>query len=467
MASALQLHPAAGRHPRQRLEVTSLLALGGTGVVVVAAVLYGWEALLIAAVFAVPLVVAIRARPQRGVLILTALVPFDGLLLIVPHGQTAKSWKEALVLAILGATFVAPEEARGARGRRLPRWALPLSLFVLLALVSAIEIGGQQALTGFRIDFIYVLLAWAVWRCPLSSTERDRLVTILMAMGVITAVVGLAQQVIGPDRLNALGYQYNGAIRTTGPFLRSFSTFSDPFAFAFFLMVVVLVCLPVALSEPRRTRNRYFLLLLPVLAASLALTFVRGAWLGLAVGLAYLGWRRHRVLFVAVPFLLVAVLYLPSSVATAALSGSTLAERGSGWQANLDQVVSHPLGVGIGSSGAAGEKVASLESAGTTQRVANFEINQVFIPDNYYYKTVYELGVIGLWLFMVFLVSAFLSSRAASLRLSGRDAALSLGITAQVAAVAAASTVTTYLELFPAPVLFWLLLAVVATCDRE
>jgi hypothetical protein len=81
------------------------------------------EAVLPLATLAVvaPLGVALTRRPQRGLLVLAALVPFDGLLLLVPDlPALAAGWKEALVLSTLAATFVAPASVRAAT-RHSPR----------------------------------------------------------------------------------------------------------------------------------------------------------------------------------------------------------------------------------------------------------------------------------------------------------------------------------------------------------
>ena len=45
----------------------------------------------------VVLVLALVDRPQRGILLLACLVPFDGLLLLVPHPGLVDGWKEGLV----------------------------------------------------------------------------------------------------------------------------------------------------------------------------------------------------------------------------------------------------------------------------------------------------------------------------------------------------------------------------------
>jgi hypothetical protein len=324
-------------------------------------------------------------------------------------------------------------------------------------LVSAILVGGLQAAVAIKIGFFYLLVFAIVWRCPLDARERDRLVTILMAVGCVTAAVGIAQQLLGQERLAALGYEYNVTIRTAGGFLRSFSTFNQSFPFALFLMLVLLVGLPIALTDPRRLRNRLFLLGLPVYGLGLLSTIVRAAWLGLAVGLLYLGLRRFRSLLLPLPLALVALLFLPSSLGAAALSSSSSRERVGLWESNVATVLAHPLGVGIGASGSASEKSAQLAGSDAS----------IYQPDNYYYKTLYELGLLGLWLLLLLLVSAFLAVRGAAAQLSGVDAALAEGVAASVLAAAVVSTVATYFEIFPMDVYFWLLLGVVATCPAD
>jgi hypothetical protein len=441
----------------------AVLGFGATLVAVVGVISGKWGLpILLGLALVVPLVFALRRRPQRGVIVLVALAPFDGLRLISHLPSSVSSWKELLVLAILGATFLAPPEAR-AKGdhRRLPSWSPAVIGLLVLGLVSATVVGGEQAITGFRIDYFYLLLAVAVWRCPLSKREKDRFVTVLMVTGAITALVGIAQQVMGGARLNALGYPYNTVIVTAGGHLRSFSTFASNFEFAFFLMVVLLVGLPCALSDTRRLRNRAFLAYLPVFAAALLLTFTRGAWLGLAVGGVYLGMRRYRLLLLAVPAVVLAFAFLPGSITSTSFSPTSLGERGVGWQQNLDQVLSHPFGVGIGATGAAAAKVAQLQ-AGGTQVDTSVPGSPTYQPDNYYYKTVYELGVLGLWLWILLLASAFASAARIARSKSGSESSFALGVAACVAAAAVASLVATFFEVFPMDLLFWLLISTVA-----
>ena len=435
---------------RTRLAVA---AVGGGNGLVLFALMTGAGLHLVALAVVAPLAVGLTRRPQRGLLVLAALVPFDGLLLLAPRlPAIAAGWKEALVLGTLAATFFAPPSARAAAPRRLPGWVPAAGGLLVLALASALVVGGLQAAWGLKIGFFFVLVAAIAWRCPLDGHERDALVTILCVAGFITAVYGLVQQVLGPANLHALGYEYNTAIRTTGGFLRSFSSFDNPFGFGYFLMLVLLVGVPHALDRPDRLRSRAFLLASPVLVAGLASTFVRGAWVGLFVGLAYLGAVRFPRLLLGLPFAVVGLLLLPSGVSSAAFSSSSGAERVVGWESNIAEITGRPLGVGLGSSNAAAEKVAG---AGRTETV--------FHPDNEYYRAAYELGALGLWLTVLLLVSAFLSTRAVAVGVPGGDGVFALAVSSTVLAAAAASVVATYFDTFPNNVYFWLFLGVVAS----
>ncbi|HEV3402513.1 MAG TPA: O-antigen ligase family protein [Acidimicrobiales bacterium] len=399
-----------------------------------------------------PLAVALARRPQRGIVLLAFLVPFDGLLLLAPSlPPWAAGWKEVLLLATLLATVVAPAEARAGPGPP-PPWAPAVAGLLALALLSALTVGGLQAVWGLKVAFFFVLVVVAVRRCPLDRGERDLLVTLLMVVGVVVAVYALAQQALGHRRLNALGYEYNTVIRSAGGFLRSFSTFTQPFGMGYFLMLVLLVGAAHALGEPRRLRSRAFVLAVPVLGMGLAFSFVRGAWVGLAVGLAYLGFTRFRVLLLGIPLAAVGLLFLPADVSSAALAPTSGIQRVEAWQEKLSRITANPLGVGVGASSSASEKVT--EATGT---------GEIFHPDNQYYKAVYELGVLGLWLLVLLLVAAFRSAHTAARASPTGDSLFALSTAAMVLAASSASLVATYLDIFPMDVYFWLFLAVTHT----
>jgi hypothetical protein len=413
---------------------------------------------LLLAALVIPGLLAIARRPQRGVLALTLLIPFSGLLIIAPGKPPfAEGWKEALALYTLAWSFLSTWDKPRVK-HPAPRLVQPLAVYFGVAAASALLVGGTQGLVGLKIGFFWVVMGLTVWRTPLDARDRDRLVSLLMIGGLLTAVYGLAQQKIGDVGLANLGYAYNTNIRYTGSFVRSFSSFPNPFAFASFLTFVLIICVPVCLEEIKRYRNFIFLLLTPVLLAALVFTFVRGAWLALGLGMLYLALRKYRVLLLPVPFALLALAVLPGSFSTSAFESTSFGERQVGWSQNISKVVSAPFGNGIGTTGASAEK---------TVIVTHDVSRRVYQPDNQYFKVLYELGVIGLWIFVLLYAALLVTARRVESELTGTDRAMAMGVTGLVIGAIAASFVATWLEIFPNDLYLWTMLAVVLTATHE
>jgi putative inorganic carbon (HCO3(-)) transporter len=409
------------------------------------------SALLLAVLVAAPVGLWIAQRPQRGVLLLVATVPYWGLDTILP---IPSGWKEALALYTLLWTLLSIV-FKPRPHYPLPKVAQPFVAYFAIALASAAVVRGTQAEIGVKVGFFWVLMAVMVWLRPLDARERDRVITIMMVNALITALVGLLQQVVGASRLVSLGYDYNTTVRFTGHFLRSFSTFKLPFDFGFYLALVIVVGTSISLREPRRPRSIFFFASLPIITLGLLFTFVRGAYLVVGIGMLYLAVTRFRWLFLGVPVALLLLLLVPGQYATPTLGATSLGQRSQSWTDHISTIFD-PVGHGIGLTGSAGEKV---------QQVLKLN-NDVYQPDNQYFKTIYELGVLGLFFFVLLLLSAFWTARAAVPRLHGRDQALAEGLSAHILGVMAACFVATYFEIFPMDFFFWLLLSIVVTCDR-
>src|SRR4051794_11297213 len=191
-------------HPSSALAIGSFVTIGA---VVVGAVCVGAGRLVLLAAMGVVAYAVIAPRPQRAILVLAAVAPFDGLLLVIPAPSFFAGWKEALLLGAWAAAL------RGGvhdlRSRRAPAWLLPAALLTAVSAVSAIHAGGYAGLVGLKVSTFWLLLGVLAWAFPLDQRERDRLVTIFISAGAVVAAVGVAQQVIGADRLHSMGYKYN------------------------------------------------------------------------------------------------------------------------------------------------------------------------------------------------------------------------------------------------------------------
>jgi len=442
-----------------------LVVLAATGLVVSA--VFSVVVEFLAAAVVGPLLWGVVRRPQRGILALAALVPFDGMLEIVHHSLLVQYWKEVLVVFIFASTFLAPAEARGTKGRPRPAWLAGLLAWLALGVVSGIIVGGSTAAYGIKLAFFYCLLPWAVWRCPLDARDRDRLVTILVGVGAVQAVIGVLQQGIGPTRLANLGFPYNTTIRFAGSLLRSFGTFSYPQVLGLFMMIVILVGATFALADLKRPRSRFFVAMLPLYLAAMILSVTRGALLGTALGAAYLAWRRYRAMLVLLPLAVVALVFVPSNLGGSLLSSTSAQERVATWSAVLPSVGSAPLGHGIGTSGSAvgrgpiGSAQAAASAAASSANGGGGS-GTTGIPDNYYVLTVLELGLPGLWFFLLMLLAIFLETRRAGGGLTGEPSHFCEAISAMTLAAMVAALFETYFEIFPMDLYFWLLVGVAA-----
>lgn len=400
--------------------------------------------------------VALR-RPQTGVLALVALVPFHGLLAVLP--VTTSYWKEMCVLAIVLASALAGPAHRA--GSSQLQWATPLALLVPFGVISAVVTHGSAAFFPVKIAFFYLLLLVVIWRFPFTPRDKDRLVTILLATATASAAFGLAQQVLQGDRLVEMGYAWGEQIRTTGPLLRSFGTFNQPFPFGLFLMVALLAGLSAALIEPGRLRSRLYWPAAALILPALVFSVVRASYVGLLVGLVVLGLTQdariirvlRRLLAVGVLGFLAFLAFPSGSGSVSALfSSSSLQQRISHWTESFRLVLFHPLGTGLGNTGSSAVRTGP-----------GFDpLNPPYQPDNQYLKILIELGVVGMALYalLVALMVWSLLQLIRHLPAGSIDHAFACTALACTAAACVAGVFATYLEIFPLDLLFWTLPAV-------
>ncbi|MBY6538331.1 O-antigen ligase family protein [Rhodococcus sp. BP-349] len=411
---------------------------------------------------------AVFHRPQLGVLLVAAFVPLNGLLAILPLPGFVAGWKEGLVIFTLGSAWIRRSRALGVRRPTLlmPWWPAA-ALFLVFGTASALLSFGVIGFVGIKVTFFYLLLVAILWLAPFDARDRDHLVTILMGMGAFTSLVGIAQLLAGPAALVALGYEYGTQVRTSGGLLRTFSTFNLPFPFGLYVMLSLLVGGAVALANPMRRRNLLFLCASPVMVVAMSSAIVRAALLGLAVGLIYMTIIRFRALgglLVIMAALVGAILPFVPKITSVFFSSSSLNERGGRWNEVIEKVRTHWLGEGLGSSGAAADRISSAAGENIT---GSQGLSTNYQPDNYYVKTALELGPIGLWAVIALLVTALIWCTRLSRTLPGQDGALTLGVGASIVAAMFASLVATYFEIFPIDVYFWLLLGVVGCAAAQ
>lgn len=305
----------------------------------------------------------------------------------------------------------------------------------MLAVLYVIDLGGAHDLAWFQqsrlvIEVLALLVAGMALPAPRRALRWG--VRSLVVTGTAVAIWGLLQQVIGVSGLLALGYTYGESVRTFGPFLRSFGTLDDPFAYA---AVLLFALAAVALwMRPGLGANLLACVLLLGLLASLVRT---AALIVVVLAALWLLRRDHAApalaLIAACAVAAVGLLAFPTDAQTqrniaAGRMTFTLNGRTDAWRTALGEPHEWVLGRGVGEIGTGAQRAAQglvAAEAGTagTGRQASISV------DSGYLATVADVGLLGLAVLWVLLGRAGTLLWTA-MRAGSREAALGLGVLA-------------------------------------
>jgi putative inorganic carbon (HCO3(-)) transporter len=318
---------------------------------------------------------------------------------------------------------------RLARGEARKGWPLawPLVAFagatVLAALLS--DWPGDSLFSARKVLLLGGL--WVVHDALPDARAAARALTALLAVLGVVGAVGVLQVTFCAE----LGVWAPVLGRVAKRCDRAHAFYSIYMTFAGVLDVVLLAALPELLRA--RGRPRWMSGAWLVALVALALTYVRGAWLGLAAGVTALAAalpRRRRVLFGAIVVLAVGLLLLPGvrervrSIADP--TDPTSSERWLMWRSGVQMALDHPLfGIGPGQVRRVYPEYAAPEVANKHRGHLHSSPMQILV----------ERGILGLaawlWVFAAFFVRA----RHVGRRVAG-DARASALVAGAVAATA-------------------------------
>ncbi len=352
-------------------------ALGaGIGVAVVVASPVG----ALAVVAGIALAVAIAASPVIGLHALGAVAA------LLPFGVIPISFGVQLTFvdALLGAIMLGWlwRAAIGRASATLTPAGRLLLLFLVVA--SAALLAGHAyaplsapVVRGFLKYAVATALMLAVVNLVRDARQVRALVTSLVVTGTVAAVVGLAIHaqprttiVELLSSLSVIGYPAGRDVlrflpapnNTYSDVLRATGTSIDPNVFGGMLMLAAAL-MAGQWFDPRRALPRPLLALMLVVAvAAMVASHSRGAWVGLAVAIAYLATFRYRRLWLLAVPLALALAYLPIGQDVLERLASGLTFRDPAAALRLDEyrqaislISAYPiLGVGFGGAPEAG-----------------------------------------------------------------------------------------------------------------
>ncbi len=325
-------------------------------------------ALLIGAAGAIVIIADVRAA-LWGTIGVVALLPFA----VVPvHVGLTLTLLEVTSLATITtwfATLMLRRDQRLATGTQALLIILFLGETAFAFLIGVTNGYTTSTFHDYGKFLLSVLLVFVVWNVATNLDDARRLVTVLLLGGGSAAALGLGLYAGGAGltirvlaRLIPYGYPSSRIVRyiedNPAKSMRLTSTSVDPNSFGGLLAVIVVLACAMVIARHRSISRWISLPVFAVCSIAALLTYSRGAWVGIAAGLAVLALLRYRWLILPgiLAMIPVAFLGLGSGFVHRMWLGLTLQDPATKLRLNeyrnaLAIIKQHPVfGVGFGNA---------------------------------------------------------------------------------------------------------------------
>ena len=392
-------------------------------------------------------VIATLVRPEIGLYLLVIAVPFSSVREISLGGMTVGA-AEALIGLVL-ASWLAQMLARGRVAPTLPPLTLPLVLFLGTALLSmpgalSLKYSLKEVIKWIEVLGLYVFAANVLDR------HRARiLIYVTLLTGTAAALHGWYQffSHSGPE-----------GFLLFGRFMRAYGTFEQPNPYAGYLGLTAPLALSLALRGREIRRSKVWKAsgrglsefsacagAFGIVTVAMAMSWSRGAWIGLAAATAAVSFARSRraaVAFATLTTVGALILILgsfqllpealtqrfadflpyvrPFDVRGVEVTDANFAviERMAHWQAGWQMWAEHPWrGVGIG----------NYEPIYPAYYIPPWE-ESLGHAHNYYLNVAAETGLIGLLAYLALWGAAFWQTGQVIRRSTGWEKAVAVGV---------------------------------------
>jgi O-antigen ligase len=224
------------------------------------------------------------------------------------------------------------------------------------------------------------------------ESERDirRMIRFLILSSLVPLFVAFIQ----------IFSNFNLQIFSLEPFFRVKSTLTHPNAYAFYLVMIIVLSMSIFLHQRLKFNRTSFFLLIVLLLLPLIFTYTRSAWIGLVLAIFSMGILQSRKLLIFAPLAFYGIVLVFPIVFQRfdpifnpeLFQYTSLAWRIKLWSASIPYFLSSPiLGNGLGSF-----------------QLIGYEIDEWFaVAHNDYLRILVETGVIGFSGFILLLFSLF------------------------------------------------------------
>lgn len=361
---------------------------------------------------------------------------------VLPIPIFSSMWDEGLLILLIVIALWRAFETN----RQLPSIRKPLLAFVVLGLAYVVfnlqHVGIN--IEGFRAIYQYILAFFIGFYLLQYRSDAKRIIEIMVVVASLVALYGVFQFVIGVE-VPASWLDANETMRT-----RAFSIVQSPNILGSYMVMMAPIAIGLAISD-RSWRRWLWLALALIMLAALVFTGSRGAWFAFFGAIGLFSLFINRKLFIMLIILAVLAAFFVPQVSSRldSLFDATYLEKSSNdgriarWLGAYDMMRGEPIfGLGLGKYGGA---------------VGNRNFGTTYV-DSYYFKTLAEMGIAGLSLYIWLMIVLLRNGYAAWIKEKGRRSYLLYGsVLAGLLGVVLHNAVENIFEVPFMNTFFWLL----------
>jgi O-antigen ligase len=315
------------------------------------------------------------------------------------------------------------------------------------------------SLEGFRAIVQYMLWYFVVIQLIKGENSAKAITGFFVVVAAALAVYGVYQYAAGVEMPAGWTDHNEATLRT-----RVYAIFTSPNVFGSLLTLAAPMSVSMIMISRKKAAKAAFSVMTLFIAASLAFTFSRGAWIGFIVAVGvYVLIKDKRLIIPCIIAAVLVVICVPSiggrigyMLSSEYIESSLRGGRLVRWITGLKIFADYPvLGVGLGQFGGA------VAMNNDIKFIVDNQVTEAFYMDNYFLKTALESGIVGLAAFVGLMYSVFINGiRTVRMASTNVSKELSTGILAGLCGVIVHNFVENIFEVPMMTSLFWMFVAV-------
>lgn len=304
---------------------------------------------------------------------------------IMPYFFLSSIWDELLILLL----FMFILFQRNPAPRPFPVISKPMLAFFIVGLAYLTIDMEQWGITieGFRSVYQYILAFFIGYYLLSQKEDVQKYLYFMIGLAFAIGLYGILQKFIGVQTPQSWIDAGEGIT------FRAFSIVQSPNVLGSYMILMIPITLSFLFIEKKPVVKLLLIIILLTMLGALYLSLSRGAWLAIVMSFAMIGSLYNRkVLLLGLSIALLSLIFVPAvNQRVSHLFSKTYLEKSvqdgriARWISAYDRMRNDPLfGSGLGHYGGA---------------VAKRNLQTIYV-DSYYFKTLGEMGIVGLGIFI-------------------------------------------------------------------